>query len=208
VDKNQRKTIQVNTNHSIKTVRESVGKLFGIQEFQLRANGDRVLSPENDHNLVKSLGKLKIVTIHAKGSKAGKPETSFCAIISDNAAHIDILFDLISKTDKVYASYAWELLMRLPIHKKQVDFIRGLKFAKTAGGWATVLNRHAIHKQLYNLLVIQEVLSSDTKGRWRKSFEKARGVHELIEAFLQTTPAQTLGLSFISKYVFMTTSLL
>jgi hypothetical protein len=81
------------------------------------------------------LGKLKVITIHNRNSKTGSAESNFCSAIANQPENLDLLLQLISNTDKIFASYAWDLLMRLPVNKKTVDVIRGLKFTKTLEGW-------------------------------------------------------------------------
>jgi ubiquitin C-terminal hydrolase len=49
VESHERKTLQVNSNHTIKVVRETVARLFKISDFDLKHNGEKLLARENDH---------------------------------------------------------------------------------------------------------------------------------------------------------------
>ena len=91
---------------------------------------------------------------------------NFCAIISNYPENLDMLLQLISQTEKIYATNAWSLLMRLPTNKKMKESLRNLKFARDPANWSNMLDPGAIHKLLYSLIIIEELVETDKNRKW------------------------------------------
>ena len=105
---------------------------------------------------------MKVVTIVRKDTK----ELNFWEIISKYPENLDMLLQLISQTEKIYANNAWSLLMRLPTNKKMKDSLRNLKFARDPSNWYSMLDPGAIHKLLYSLIIIEELVDTDKNRKW------------------------------------------
>ena len=83
--------------------------------------------------------------------------------------------------------------MRLPTNPKIKTQLHEL-----ADDWTTLLDSSSLHKLLYSLIIIEELIKSEAD--WLETFCEKDGPNELVKVFLEITPDKNLEFNLVSKF--------
>jgi len=83
--------------------------------------------------------------------------------------------------------------MRLPTNPKIKTQLHEL-----ADDWTTLLDSSSLHKLLYSLIIIEELIKSEAD--WLETFCEKDGPNELFKVFLEITPDKNLEFNLVSKF--------
>jgi len=186
--------IQLGFDTRIGELRQKIATTFEIpfNGFQM-SNKSGVYERDYDDELLKDVGWAKEIHIECFLEEEKNPKL----LISNNTNYINQLFLLLSKESASYVESVWELLTTLPCNKKIVDDINSITSSSvTIKDWNAILDTKSIHKFLYVLQIIEEIITppqdmhlatveaSISYKRWISSFCKKEGLKHLFHAFI------------------------
>eukprot|EP01022_Parablepharisma_sp_SALTPOND_P026524 TRINITY_DN64327_c6_g1_i1.p1 TRINITY_DN64327_c6_g1~~TRINITY_DN64327_c6_g1_i1.p1 ORF type:complete len:2209 (+),score=297.78 TRINITY_DN64327_c6_g1_i1:12673-19299(+) len=191
---NVARKFEVDMDITVGQLRKKIADEFHIpfNGFQM-AGKLRVYERDEDDYLLRNVGWSQQIQVKYL---PGIAETNPKLLIAENHEYITHLFLLLSKESATYVEPVWELLMTLPPDQKMLSDINALSIPPPAeGGWNALLDTKSIHKFLYALQIIEEMVTPpadmDTVEaeigykRWIALFCKKEGLAHLFYAFIE-----------------------
>lgn len=101
------------------------------------------------------------------------------AILANNKEYIDLLFSLLAKENALSVNYVWDLLMIMPLNVKMRDDIFNYNVQNE-----NLLDCGSIHKFIYSLQIVQEIIIQEKGNGWLEKFCHKGGLAHLFKALL------------------------
>ena len=74
--------------------------------------------------------------------------------------------------------------MRLPFNDEIRQQLTHLREVKVTDDWEQLLDLSSIHRLLYSLIILEEIIEKDTTMNWRLKFNgEKRGLDHLLKIF-------------------------
>ena len=116
--------------------------------------------------------------------KAPEPTTQafkLSEILSNTEEYFALFFNLLSLKSYKIEESTWSLLKKLPVNKQLLQSIQNIDGSED---WNDLFDRTSIHKLLYSLQIVDEILSGEAEN-WKQVFFMLGGVHHLYTILVE-----------------------
>ena len=91
--------------------------------------------------------------------------------------------------------------MRLPFNDEIRQQLTHLREVKVTDDWEQLLDLRSIHRLLYSLIILEEIIEKDTTMNWRLKFNgEKRGLDHLLKIFCTVDQDEHMGAHLMIKF--------
>eukprot|EP01022_Parablepharisma_sp_SALTPOND_P032448 TRINITY_DN845_c0_g2_i1.p1 TRINITY_DN845_c0_g2~~TRINITY_DN845_c0_g2_i1.p1 ORF type:complete len:2060 (+),score=156.24 TRINITY_DN845_c0_g2_i1:5530-11709(+) len=156
---NQSYTYDLPTYFKVGQLRKKIAEKLRIHFSDcLLATRFKILEHEDDEQYAKDQSLAIHPLIISQVEPCLMPSNHPKSALAQSHTDIDTIFRLLSKENTYYAQVCWELLMSLPRNSQIEKDITELRLADADTGWNALLNSTSVHKLLYALQIIGEIV--------------------------------------------------
>lgn len=189
---NAREYIQIKINQykTIRHIRKEIARNFGhqVESVAFILNDRKFTVSDDDIEIIKiRMSYLDISILPRQSITEFLPFNA----IAENQDFINILFELVSDTTKLYTDLAWSLLLSLPTCKRLKYSILQLKFPIQE-----LIETSSTYKLLYTLKII---LKNSQNKLWVENFRAAEGVNFITSVFITDKKGLSIKLKAIKE---------